>query len=60
MTTIRQELETIEEDLKRAYSRLGRFRKMDAMVKHWKALKIIRDRLWEDIEVLREFIERNF
>ena len=60
MSTIREDLETAREDLMRVYSRLGKYRKMDSMAEHALALKILRDRIMEDAEVLQEFTERNF
>ena len=60
MTTIRQDLETVREDLMKGYSRLGKYREMHSMTKHAKPLKIIREHILEGAEVLQEFIEENF
>ncbi len=59
MATIRQDLETVREDLMKAYSRLGKYRKMHSMVKYTGQLKIIREHIHEGAEVLQEFIEEN-
>ena len=60
MTTIREDLEIAREDLKKVYSRLGKYRKIHGMAEHAKAMKVIRDRIMEDIEVLQEFTEKHF
>lgn len=60
MTTIRQDLEKTRNFLMQAYSNLGKYRKLDSMAEHAKVMKLIRDRILEDAEVLQEFTERNF
>jgi hypothetical protein len=58
--TVRQELEDINNLLKEAYSRLGKFRKVLSMSKHYGSLKLIREHIYEGAEALEEFKEKHF
>lgn len=60
MTTIKQDLETVREDLMKAHGRLGKYRKLDGMAQHARVIKLIRNHIYEAVETLQEFTEENF